>query len=240
MSEQSTDYKPVVKIETRPIAVILAVFIVIWCWANREHLIPGLNTAHDSHFSDIEFVKASPFPDNPITPVGFAYESVTSSNTWKEFKSPRGVRVVQFEGLVNDSKVREKILDDTWNIKEACEMLPSVEEFIESMKLLYKNFDADDFHTVVFDPNMYAEIAGQAGFDEASQEYLEANKNHFDTEVTISTQFLVFVKRETAKPSILGGHEGFTVGASSVSLSSGIFSWEPLRYNDLTDLVQKN
>ena len=235
MNGQPNHDKSTIKLDTRSITTMLVIFALLWCWGNRETLIPKSKVAAiGSLMSNVELIKASPFPDNATMPIGLAYLSVVPKSNWEEFLSVKGVQVVQITGILNNEEIREKILNDTWNIDEVCNELPQVSTFIKKYSVYNETF-----HGAVLNPERDTEMASFPDFSEAAEVYIKALKDHVNAQVTIKTQFLMFVKKDASDTTPLGISRPFMIGSSIVTLNNGPYAGKELNYNDLPSLVQK-
>lgn len=234
---------------TLPITLVLTAFLFLWAWVHREDIVPqSKSTGVEALLSNVEFVKSSPFPDSPITPIGPAYEAVASMLQWEEFVSPKGTRVVQVSGKIADADLRKKILQETYNVGTACEKVPAVQTFFQRHRLpgppSHIPFSPEQFHAATASPSEHEEIVRKEGFAEAAKAYVEANVAHFKADITIKSQFPLLVLKKQSRShglqSLLGSELPFRVGFSSVTLSGGPYAGEEIKYLELPQQVASN
>lgn len=150
--------------------------------------------------------------------------------------SPKGIQVVEVEGILNDGDIRNKILNEKWDIKEICSMLPSVSKFLDAYRY---DIGVDDFHEACSGSYGKSDVTDKNGFADAAKEYKTANMEHFNAEVVIKTQFLMFVNKiKPIYPDVMT--ESFVAGFSGVTLSSGPLAGQELYYSNLIKLIQED
>jgi hypothetical protein len=232
---ESSEKKNATKVKPTPVVIIAVVFLVLWSWGNREKLIP-----QSGKLSDIELVKSNPFPDNPVLPIGPAFDFISSKCTWEQFLTPNGAQVVQVSGIVSDETIKTQILNDKWNISKVCKNLPLVVKFYNESGNAVKDYES--FHAACVNPKENPDVVDEDGFAEAARQYIPVYNEHFKATVQFKVQFLMFVKRNNSKTtSILPGYnEPFIVGFTSVTLSSGLYANLELAYPTLTEIITEN
>jgi len=217
----------------RTLTVIFTVFVTLWCVANRDSLIPKTGVVA-ALLSNVDIVKDGPFTDNPVMPIGKAFDSVTITNQWREFDSPKGVRVVEVEGVLDQNKLRENFLEDSFKPEEVCQRVPALKAFFEK----HSDTTVEDFLGVVKDAlentnSVPASLVAMVAV------YKKAKQEHFNAQVTIRQQFPVLIRASKTTPALLDDHhQAFRVGYACYQLSAGPYSGDEIKCSELADLVQ--
>jgi len=219
------------------IATSIIAYIAIWSWVNREHIIPKEYNSFVTLVSATEMIKNSPFPEEPFTPIGTAYESFIVTPKWESYTSPKGTKVVEFSGNLKNNEIRDDFLNDSWDKKFACKNLTIVKNFISSHGRQYVDYDS--FHKAVVSPSPFDDIVNLDGYQEASKEYATAKELHFNSKVRIRTQFLIHIQTSNKSLKQQFTRSDFSIGFSGYKISDGLFSKEEIQNDQIPELIRE-
>lgn len=212
----------------RWVALCLIVFVTLWGWVHRDRIVPASWLAPE----DIELVKSGAFPDSLFTPIGAAFQAVCKSPNWQSFVSVKGIHVVQVEGELESEDIAQILREKLYDADFVCKQLPAVSKFLGKD---FSNLQPIQFLAAIRDPENNPEIVLQEGFENASREYLTANKAHFSAKVHFKTEFLFKVTRLPSE--ILKSETNYVTGYSGIIFSSGPYAGQELKYNEFSSLV---